>query len=278
LRAQRGVEAPANASIPEASNPEPKAEEPASGSEKWEPVEKKENPNPAQKEKPTPDMIALARSEKAEAQRMRDEALAAKAATEARLNSLKDDPMGFLAELGMTEADWVKFNQGGGVPPAIAKSLRELQQGRESDRKQLAEMQARAQKAEEDRDIGGVINQFPLVRKLGGADAARAHLAAMKQRGENPGTWQEVMQSLEGQFSDGLSNIFADSEINAKYKFRPSQHQAPAATTPTTLGTQHTSGGNYLEANAKNPFPVGTPQNLEWKRNRAQAHMKGAIK
>lgn len=232
-----------------------------------------------QEVKPNADMIALAKSEKAEAQKLRDEAAKLKADTEQRLNSLKDDPMGFLAELGMTEADWVKFNQGGGIPPQIAKSLRELQQGREADRKLLTEMQARAQKAEEDRDIGGAITNYPLVRKLGGPDAVRAHLQGMRAQGHTPGTWTEVMDSLEAQYSHGLSNIFADSEINARYKFKPQpSQQAPAATSPTTLGSQHTSGSNYLELNAKNPFPVGTPQNREWKRNRAQAGLKGAIR
>lgn len=224
-------------------------------------------------------MIAAAKAEREEAQRLRDEALAAQKATQERLNGLKDDPIGFLAELGMTEEDWKKFNATGGIPPQVSKALRELQETKTQFEKRLAETEARAKKAEEDRDIGAILPKYPLVRKCGGAEAARAHAAALKQAGMQPGSWAEVLESFESQLRSGVSDILDDFEINSKYGFKsqPNQHAKPAEP-PSTLGTRHVSSASYADANAQNPYAYGTKENLEWKRKRAQAIFKGAIK
>ncbi len=183
----------------------------------------------------------------------------------AKLAEAKDDPVGFLSALGLNEDEWKEMLANGGKPTPAMKALSAMQARiEESDKRQQA-LEAQLTRAREATEIETFLPRFPLLKKLGGAEVARNHMANLRASGDSSTSYLDAMTQLEANFNEGLQAVLRDDEINAKYSYKSKAASPPVGS--TTLGTGHTSSSASGED--KNPYPIGSRQHFEFKRNLA---------
>jgi hypothetical protein len=180
---------------------------------------------------------------------------AAVEAKDKKLQMSLTNPLEYIAEAGMTAEQWQEFLTGPGELSPEQKRVREaekmaksamdraeaLEKSIQNERKQ---MQVQAERAQ----IEAQLPQYPLTRKMGGAQAVQARVEELSKQAGKPVTWQQAAQHLENEFFTGLSALLQDPEIAGKVNISVSKPKSESAApnNPTTLGraTAPTSGAS----------------------------------
>lgn len=177
---------------------------------------------------------AEARSAKAEA----DEAKAKQALQE--LEWAKNEPVEFLAKVGMTKEEWTHFmSQGGKMSPeakrlkAIEARFNEMEAKYTDLSRKAEESQRRALLESENAQFAQTLSGYALVSKLGGIQAVRARQSQMQKMHGTAVSMKAAADVLEQEMHDNLIPLLKHEDVRRKLSLQfpdqPSGEKAKAS-------------------------------------------------
>ncbi len=157
------------------------------------------------------------RSAKAEA----DEAKAKQALTE--LAAAKDDPVEFLAKVGMTKDEWQHFMSQGGKQSPEAKRLKamearfnEMEAKYETAQKKAEESARRASIETENMQFSQRLGSYALLSKIGGIQAVRNKQAQIQAQQGAQISLQAAADMVETEMHDNLLPLLKHEDVRRK--------------------------------------------------------------
>lgn len=162
------------------------------------------------------------------------------AAKIARLEQAKGDPLQFLAEAGITDAEWQSMLGNGGELSPAEKRVKELEAKLEGFMKQAEQKEAQARAQAMRQAAASHIAANPLTKMMASPDAVIAHQANMSKKAGREVSMQDAVADLTNTYKQGVVALLNNPEIAAMLNLSvPKPQSGPAASqSPTTLGSK----------------------------------------
>lgn len=175
------------------------------------------------------------------------------AAKEARLKAAMTDPASFMAEAGMTQAEWENFWLNNGKLSPEMQKIKELEQTNqkaaarlEAIEKQYAATQQKLARQQTLQQAQATVSwdKYPFVNQFGGADMVLKTLEAHHARTGQVLDFYKVTENLENNYRKQFSTVLNNPAIRdmvfgqAKSEIKPT---VSTSTAPKTLSSQITS-------------------------------------
>lgn len=181
------------------------------------------------------------------------------------------DPLDFMAKVGMTEAEFKAFLGQGGTLTAEQRRLREtekqnkaLQDRLDALERQSQESQAKMAEQMEVAEFKGQLDEFKLLKRMGGLQAVLQKRAQLQNQLGQPVTLKQTAEGLEKQFHASLSGLLQEDEIRSTFNLSTvSKPNGTHAATPKTL--------NENFAGQTKPQSAHKPAWNDWAAKRALA-------
>lgn len=181
------------------------------------------------------------------------------------------DPLDFMSKVGMTEAEFKAFLGQGGTLTAEQRRLRESEKANAALQKRLEDLerkqqQGQAQIAEqmEVAEFKGQLDNYKLLKRMGGMQAVLQKRAQLQAQLGQPVTLRQTAEGLEKQYHQSLSGLLQEDEIRSTFNLSTvKQPNGSQAATPKTLN------GNF--ASATQAASAQKPKWNDWAAKRALA-------
>lgn len=242
LRAERGVAAPVASPVPQpveqAAIPEQSKAAPAAPA--IDPVAKWQAEYMAKQA----ELAALeSRAKAAQAEAAVREAAAAEKLKKLELSAA--NPVEFLAEVGMTEAEWSEFLTSGGKLTPEQKRVREVEKANQALQAQVKQLMEQTTKSQQEmmarleaEKFQTKMADFAIVPHVGGVDLVRQKAAELGV------SYEQAAKNIEDHWINGLSNVLKDPKVRAKLGLdisAPKPQTESAGQSPSTLNGSVTS-------------------------------------
>lgn len=179
-----------------------------------------------------------------------------------KIEQAKADPLQFLAEAGITDAEWQAMLRGGGELTAEQRQLKELKAEIEAIRADSARKDAEsAQRARRDA-ARAYVDANPLTKSMTNADSLLARQAEMSKAAGKEVALPDVVADLTNTYKTGLKNLLNNPEVLAMLDISVPKPQSGSAvsTSPTTLSSKLASSTSPSD---------GKPGPLDWAAKKA---------
>ena len=203
----------------------------------------------AQREQAVAQAEAKVRDAHTSAQKRAAEAEAREAKVEAqlkRLEMVRNDPVQFLSEAGITEEEFKNYLSQGGKQTPEQRRLAETEKQMRAIREELQKMQEEAAKStqavrreREDAEFMKTLDKddFVLVQNMGGVAAVRNKQAQLARTLGRDVTLEDAAGQLEREFHDGLQKFLKNGAIRTKLGLSTPVDQQDAGSKPSSPRT-----------------------------------------
>ncbi len=185
---------------------------------------------------------AQTQAEKRAAEAEAAEARAAKALAE--LQNAKNEPLEFLAKVGMSKEEWEEFVAGGGKMTAQAKRLRALEAKHSEMEERYKQLEEKAQQAELKRRIDAEnaafqseLGSYVFISKIGGLDSVRQKQAAIRHAEGREISLKQAADLVEEEIKTSLGPLLKHDDVrrtlNLDLRDQPGLAVTPQAKTLT---------------------------------------------
>jgi len=173
-----------------------------------------------------------------------------------RMAAAKEDPVGFLAETGMTSEEWSAFMANGGkLTPeqkqlkAMQQRIEELQSKSEAAEKKAQQRELEARAAMEESHFAPEMQKLTFVPEMGGMAAVRARQRLLSEKTGQPVSLANAAQNLEQEMQTGLSRLLQIPKIRSSLTLDVNSSNAgQAAEVPRTLNNRVSPSSSHQEA------------------------------